>query len=156
MKIAIGGTRQKFLTLTQARVFKAWINAFVSVQPKNDTTIVSGDSPGGGPDVWAIQAVHLFGMLCKTFPIKDAGKVKTMTEFAKLAFARNQQVVDYSDALVMFWDGKSKGTADTIKRAQVAGKPLWVVQTPQDFIHLMATFPYDLDAKKLEAELAKV
>jgi len=31
---------------------------------------------------------------------------------------RNQQMADYADALIAFWDGKSKGTADMIKKAE--------------------------------------
>lgn len=47
-------------------------------------------------------------------------------------FIRNQQMADYADALIAFWDGESKGTRDMIRRAQhrvIDGvlKPLVVV-----------------------------
>ena len=41
-------------------------------------------------------------------------------------FLRNEVMVSVSDALVAFWDGTSKGTADTIGRAQKKGIPVRV------------------------------
>jgi hypothetical protein len=37
-------------------------------------------------------------------------------------FMRNQLIVDNCDKVTAFWDGKSKGTLDTITRAVKAGK----------------------------------
>lgn len=45
----------------------------------------------------------------------------------KAGFIRNQQIVDESDWVVAFWDGKSRGTADTVKKAKAAGKLVDVV-----------------------------
>lgn len=39
---------------------------------------------------------------------------------------RNQQIVDAADKIVAFWDGVSRGTADTIAKAQKAGKAIEV------------------------------
>lgn len=36
---------------------------------------------------------------------------------------RNQQMADFADMLVVFWDGNSPGTADMIRRMIAAGKP---------------------------------
>ena len=41
---------------------------------------------------------------------------------------RNEQMVDVSDAVLVIWDGQSKGTQHTIKYAEKANKPLTVVQ----------------------------
>lgn len=41
---------------------------------------------------------------------------------------RNQAIVDNSDGLVAFWDGKSPGTKGTIERARRTGKLLEVVR----------------------------
>ena len=41
---------------------------------------------------------------------------------------RNEQMVDVSDAVLVIWDGQSKGTQHTIKSAEKANKPLTVVQ----------------------------
>lgn len=36
-------------------------------------------------------------------------------------FLRNQEMADYADRLVAFWDGHSGGTADMIRRAERRG-----------------------------------
>lgn len=45
---------------------------------------------------------------------------------AKAGFRRNQTIVDNCDVVVAFWDGTSRGTKDTLQRAKVAGKPVYV------------------------------
>jgi hypothetical protein len=40
--------------------------------------------------------------------------------------ARNQKIVDASDEVVAFWDGKSTGTMDTVRKALTAKKPTFV------------------------------
>ena len=40
---------------------------------------------------------------------------------------RNKKIVDYSDKIIAFWNGSSKGTLSVIKYAQKTGKPLEVV-----------------------------
>lgn len=42
-------------------------------------------------------------------------------------FIRNQQIVEYADRVVAFWDGESRGTRDTIERALKAHKHLEVL-----------------------------
>lgn len=39
-------------------------------------------------------------------------------------FLRNSLIVGNCDVLIAFWDGKSRGTADAIRKAQAAGKPV--------------------------------
>lgn len=40
---------------------------------------------------------------------------------------RNKQIVDYSDKIVAFWNGISKGTLSVIRYAQKAGKECEIV-----------------------------
>ena len=40
---------------------------------------------------------------------------------------RNKAIVDYSDKIVAFWDGKSKGTLSVIKYAEKVGKSCQIV-----------------------------
>jgi len=42
-------------------------------------------------------------------------------------FIRNQQIIDACDMVLAFWDGKSKGTQDTINKAKKAKKPTFIV-----------------------------
>lgn len=81
-----------------------------------DTVVVSGGAPG--VDTWAKEAAETFGLRTKIFPAdwekhgKAAGPI------------RNAEIVAFSDRVVAFWDGKSRGTLDTIKKARAAGKPV--------------------------------
>lgn len=45
---------------------------------------------------------------------------------------RNREIVAQSDAVIAFWDGKSKGTASTIALAKKAGKQVIVVRITAD------------------------
>ena len=40
---------------------------------------------------------------------------------------RNKEIVDYSDQIIVFWNGSSKGTLSVIKYAQKTGKPCKVI-----------------------------
>lgn len=40
---------------------------------------------------------------------------------------RNKKLVEYSDAVIAFWDGKSTGTKNTINIAKKEGKPIVIV-----------------------------
>jgi hypothetical protein len=41
---------------------------------------------------------------------------------------RNQEMIDYGDVLIAFWDRNSKGTQDSINRAQKSGKKVFVIE----------------------------
>jgi len=41
---------------------------------------------------------------------------------------RNTTIVDNSDILIAFWDGKSNGTADSITKAQHRGIPVKIIK----------------------------
>ena len=43
-------------------------------------------------------------------------------------FRRNRTIVENSDALIAFWDGKSDGTADTIIHAEYKDIPVLIVR----------------------------
>ncbi len=42
-------------------------------------------------------------------------------------FKRNQQIINACDMVLAFWDGKSRGTQDTIEKAKRAKKPTFIV-----------------------------
>ena len=44
---------------------------------------------------------------------------------------RNQQIVDYADRIVAFWDGVSRGTLSVIRYAEKVGKPCKVILCKQ-------------------------
>jgi hypothetical protein len=41
-------------------------------------------------------------------------------------FLRNTTIIENADWVVAFWDGTSRGTSDSIKKAHAAGKPISV------------------------------
>jgi len=43
-------------------------------------------------------------------------------------FIRNRDIVDASDMIIAFWDGKSKGTKHSIDLAQKAGKEVIIIR----------------------------
>jgi len=40
-------------------------------------------------------------------------------------FIRNEEMAEYADGLVLFWDGKSKGSANMLKHAEERNLLLW-------------------------------
>ena len=40
---------------------------------------------------------------------------------------RNRQIVDHADKVIVFWDGKSKGTLSVIKYAEKVGKSCEII-----------------------------
>lgn len=48
------------------------------------------------------------------------------------ALIRNTQIIEYSDVVYAFWDGRSNGTRDAINKAQKMGKILYVIKYNQD------------------------
>lgn len=48
------------------------------------------------------------------------------------ALVRNTQIIEYSDVVYAFWDGRSRGTRDAINKAQKLGKILYVIRYNQD------------------------
>ncbi len=42
-------------------------------------------------------------------------------------FLRNQTIVDICDVVLAFWNGESRGTADTIEKAKIAKKPTIII-----------------------------
>jgi predicted Rossmann fold nucleotide-binding protein DprA/Smf involved in DNA uptake len=40
---------------------------------------------------------------------------------------RNSDIVGAAEMIIAFWDGESRGTADTIRKARKSGKPTYVI-----------------------------
>jgi len=62
-----------------------------------------------------------------SIPLKKMGV--TREEWSKSRGAglqRNTEMVEYVDQIIAIWDGKSKGTKDSIDKARKSGKPVYV------------------------------
>lgn len=85
-----------------------------------EVSIVSGLARGA--DQLGVQFAHEYGVTLHKFPAnwdlhgKSAG------------FKRNIQMGNFADALLAFWDGKSKGTQQMIEFMYDAGKPVTVIK----------------------------
>lgn len=106
MKIAIVGSRDfPDLQMVEERV-RNFGRSF---------EFVSGGARG--VDKTAEKAAKKIGAKITVFPAdwKTHGK--------RAGFLRNQQIVDYCDELVAFWDGESKGTMHSVSLTKAQGKP---------------------------------
>lgn len=83
------------------------------------THIVSGGAVGA--DALAEQYAKEKGVGTTIF------KPDWQTYGMRAAYLRNKQIVDASDCVVAFWDGKSKGTKMTIDICEAAGKPVEII-----------------------------
>jgi len=114
MNIAIVGSR----TFTD---YEALEVAIVNYLPAEmwPLTIISGGAKGA--DALAEQLAENFNLELKIFPADwdTHGKIA--------GFLRNQKIIDASDFVIAFWDGKSKGTKDTIDKARKAKKPTLII-----------------------------
>lgn len=85
----------------------------------NGTVVVSGAARG--VDSIAANEARRRGLEIIEFPA-DWSKGRGA------GFARNGKIVEASDEIVAFWDGKSRGTLDTITKARKAGKPVTIIE----------------------------
>jgi hypothetical protein len=87
----------------------------------NITKIVSGGAPGA--DTLAIEFANSYNIPWKVFPAE--WRVNGVYD-KSAGYKRNVQIVDASDYLIAFWDGKSKGTKHSIDLATKKGIPFYV------------------------------
>lgn len=82
------------------------------------TEIVCGMAKG--PDLWGKEFGESWGIEVVEFPAQ-------WDLFGKRAgYVRNEQMADYADALLAFWDGKSRGTKHMIDCMSLRKKPFHV------------------------------
>ncbi len=124
MNIAVIGSR----TLVDYNLVEETLLA--SVNPEEDT-IISGGATG---------ADQLGEHFANEYHIKKIVHKPDYKQYGKAApFIRNQLIIDDADYVIAFWDGKSKGTADTILKAQKKGI---------DVLHIQIG-PNNIEQKKL-------
>jgi len=85
--------------------------------------IISGGARG--PDRWAEELARVLRKPMKVL------KPNWRKYGVSAGPRRNQQIVDACDVVIAFWDGESRGTADTIAKARAAGKPVFEFQPPR-------------------------
>ena len=110
VRVAVVGSRE-FPDMGKVRAFVSGLEA--------GTTIISGGSRG--VDTVAERTGRARGLRVEVH-LPD-----WWTHPRAAGVIRNQKIVDSADRVVAFWDGHSRGTADTIKRARAKGIPIEVV-----------------------------
>lgn len=86
----------------------------------HEIVIVSGTA--GGTDKLGEQYASERGYKVHRYPAK-------WDEFGRRAgYIRNQQMMDNADAVIVFWDGVSKGSRHMMDIAEAANAPLRVVR----------------------------
>ena len=105
MKVIIAGSRH----YRDYQQFKALCDQFFQTLAA-EIEIVSGGAPG--TDAMAVRYAAEKGYSVKIFPAD-------WNQFSRTAgHIRNAEMAAYGDALIAFWDGKSKGTESMIKAAR--------------------------------------
>jgi hypothetical protein len=94
---------------------KPFVEAFVRHLSEGSVVISGG---ADGPDSWAEDAARSRGLQVITYIPDWEGLGK------KAGVVRNQKIVDEAEVLIAFWDGQSKGTADSIRRARAKKIPV--------------------------------
>jgi len=110
MRVAIVGSRD----LHEKEEY--WYKKICENIPQNCTEIVSGGADG--IDTLARRYAKEHKLLFKEFP-PEYQRYGTPA-----AFIRNAQIVEYAHIVLAFWDGKSKGTANTILKCYELNKPV--------------------------------
>ena len=108
MKVAIIGSRN----IKDNEEY--WYDKICEKIPRNCTEIVSGGAKG--IDVLAHRYAREHGIMFKAFlpEYKKYGK--------SAALIRNTRIAEYANIALAFWDGKSKGTADTVMKFYKSNK----------------------------------
>lgn len=118
MRLAIIGSRtfndySKLATIIQGHFYYPHLNEFFISE------IISGGAKG---------ADKLAEDYAENWSLKITVLKPDWNKYGKSAgFRRNQQIVDACDIVLAFWDGKSKGTQDSINKAKLAKKPTFIV-----------------------------
>lgn len=124
-KVAIVGSRAERDAdghLTEASwARRAAVFAYVAALAEKDRTIVIVSGGADGVDNWAADAACKYGL---TIHIKRPDWDK---HGRRAGMMRNAEIISSCDRLVAFWDGASKGTADSIEKARKANKPVEII-----------------------------
>lgn len=127
MRLAIVGST----SFNDYTFLKAWIRKLF---PQIDV-IISGGAPGADTlgekyaDDNSISKEIYYADWSVLKPGCRIGVNRYGKEYNKDAgFDRNTTIVEKSDVIVAFWNHKSPGTADTIKKAREAKKPVHIIR----------------------------
>lgn len=113
-KVVVAGSR----TFTDYHLLKEKLDYYLKNQ--TDIEIVSGTAQGA--DSLGERYAKEKGLSLRQFPAdwKAHGKAA--------GYKRNKQMAEYCDAVIVFWDGESKGTEHMINLAREFSRKLRIVR----------------------------
>jgi hypothetical protein len=97
------------------------LNALATAEfPDKSISIVSGMARGA--DALGYMFAHKNNIKVYEFPAQ-------WTRYGKSAgFRRNTEMGNFADALIVFWDGESKGTKHMLDYMQQLNKPVYIIK----------------------------
>ena len=114
MKLAIIGSR----SITDISIEK-FIDEYAKKSSGGITEIVSGGAKG--IDTLARELANRRGIRLTEF-------LPDYRRFGRGApLKRNESIAEYADCAIAFWDGRSSGTAHTVKLFEGLGKPVKII-----------------------------
>ena len=114
-KVIIAGGRD----FNNYALLQEYVDKFLSTYPSDSIEIVSGNARGA--DKLGERYAKEHNLPVKLFPAN-------WDKYGKRAgYLRNQEMTDYANMLIAFWDRKSKGTNHMINIAKKAGLIVKVV-----------------------------
>ena len=128
MKLGITGSRSitefDFIPyfMMQDKDFRAFCRRHGLARRKITAVITGG---ARGIDTLAFQAAEQAGIRNIRF-LPDRTKFRGKT-ILRAFQARNEQIVDCCDVLMAVWNGRSRGTKNTLAYARKTGKPVFVI-----------------------------
>ena len=115
MNIAIVGGRD----FSDYELLKTKLTEFIRENNESEHSIVSGGAKGADALAEKFASETNLEIIVFKPDYKRYGRGATIV--------RNTQIIENADVVFAFWDGKSKGTFDSIKKAEKSGKKLVVV-----------------------------
>lgn len=123
MKICILGSR----SIDKAETVIPIIDKFIKDHVSGSPIILSGGAKG----VDQITKAYAKANAIPLIEFLPYHLLDNNVEFSsKYFFIRNKQMIDNADKVLVFWDGKSKGTEYGIKYSQKKGIPVMVLKVP--------------------------
>ena len=130
MKLGITGSRTieqfdfiPYFTMRDEK-FRAFCRMY-GLGRRKITEVITGGARG--IDTLAFQAAESIGLRNRQF-LPDRRKFPGK-QILKAYQERNRQIVDRCDILLAVWDGKSRGTKNTLSYARKSGKPVFLIDS---------------------------
>ncbi len=120
IKLAVVGSR----SITDSQVVEHGIQRILDLGIVISVIVSGGCS---GPDTLGANWAEQHNIPCDIY-LPDWDKYGM-----RAGFVRNEDIVKNSDMVLAIWDGKSKGTEDSMNHARILGKPLITVY-PEDIL----------------------